>query len=452
MSDLWATLSVSARALDAQRFGLDVTGQNIANAATPGYARRQVELAEVPGRGVEAIGITGVRDLMLERRLRDERPGAGRDAAIAGNLSIVETALGRPGESLDATITRFFDSFSELAGDPTSMAARQAVVQAGQSLGQGFNAMSASFVDARRHADAEARLAVDNVNDLTTRIASLNARLRTTTDGTSVRATAQDQLHGALHELSSILDVDVLQHADGTVGVTFGGGRPLVAGTQPFALGVMSTPPLGLAAVTSGGVTVTAEITSGRLGGHLQVRDALVPQYQLELDTLAFSIADSVNAVHVTGFDATGGAAGNFFSPVGAVAGAAAALSVLPGVVADPLEVAAAAVALPGDNQIASLVAALRDAPAVAGTTTFADAWGQLAFRVGHDALDARQDRDSREDIVRQMETLRDGVSGVSLDEEALRLMQFQRAYEANARVFRAVDEALSTLMTIVGA
>lgn len=451
MSDLWSTLGVTSRALAAQRAGLDITGQNIANAATPGYARREVALVDVPGRGVEMAGITAVRDVMLERRLREERPGAGREGAVASSLALVETTLGRPGESIDGAITRFFDAFAELAGDPASATVRQGVVLAGQSLAQSFNVIATNLADARRYADAEVRLAVDEANELTERIAALNGRLSAAPSGTSMAASFEDQLHGALHELAEIVDIDVIQNADGSVGVAIGGGRALVSGPRSFALGAVPAPPFGFVDITSHDVIVTGEITSGRLGGHLHVRDTLVEQYQLELDTLAFEIATGVNAVHATGFDGTGAPAGNFFTPPGAVTDAAALLTVLPGVLADPQEVAAAAVALAGDNGIASSIAALRDAPAV-GSMTFADAWGQLAFNVGHDALAARQDRDSRDDVVRQIEALRDSVSGVSLDEEAMRLMQFQRAYEANARVFRAVDEVLATLINMLNA
>ena len=76
-----------------------------------------------------------------------------------------------------------------------------------------------------------------------------------------------------------------------------------------------------------------------------------------------------------------------------------------------------------------------------------AETWGQLVYRVGRDAQVARDEQHSRLDIVNQVDELRDQVSGISLDEEAMQLMRFQRAYEANARFFRAVDMTLDTLM-----
>jgi flagellar hook-associated protein 1 FlgK len=81
---------------------------------------------------------------------------------------------------------------------------------------------------------------------------------------------------------------------------------------------------------------------------------------------------------------------------------------------------------------------------------TFSEAWAQMVYRVGSDAQAARQEQISRQEIVRQVEALNDAVSGVSLDEEAMMMLRFQRAYEANARFFQAVDQAIETLLTMV--
>ena len=111
MSGLFGSLSMAARALDAQRFGLDVAGQNIANVNTPGYSRRSALFAAIPpyeklsaGGGVEITGLRAMRDDRLERRLQQERPAEQREQAIAQTLAIVETALGKPGQSLDASL------------------------------------------------------------------------------------------------------------------------------------------------------------------------------------------------------------------------------------------------------------------------------------------------------------------------------------------------------------
>jgi flagellar hook-associated protein 1 FlgK len=86
----------------------------------------------------------------------------------------------------------------------------------------------------------------------------------------------------------------------------------------------------------------------------------------------------------------------------------------------------------------------------VGGTATFADSWGQLVYRAGRDTQMAKNEQKSREEIVNQVDMLRDQVSGISLDEEAMHLLKFQKAYEANARFFRAIDMTLDSLLGLV--
>jgi flagellar hook-associated protein 1 FlgK len=132
----------------------------------------------------------------------------------------------------------------------------------------------------------------------------------------------------------------------------------------------------------------------------------------------------------------------------GSAAGAAAAITVDAAVAADTSLIAAAGAGGPvGDNTTARDIAFLRHTRVFGGTTTLVDAWGQLVYRAGRDAQVAKDEQRSRLDIVNQVEQLRDQVSGISLDEEAMQLMRFQRAYEANARFFRAVDMTIDTLM-----
>jgi flagellar hook-associated protein 1 FlgK len=200
------------------------------------------------------------------------------------------------------------------------------------------------------------------------------------------------------------------------------------------------------------GTTITSEVTGGRLGGLLAARDTNIPDYQTRLDTLAYEVAQQVNTIHDGGFDQTGVAAGDFFafsSVLSGSTGAAAALIVDTSLAADVRKIAAGSIAEPGDNQIARAIAELRSARVLdSNTATMTDSWSQLVYRVGRDTENAIGERDARGSLVTQVDALRDEVSGVSLDEEAMHLLKFQRAYEANARFFRVIDESIQTLLT----
>ncbi|MCX6537727.1 MAG: flagellar hook-associated protein FlgK [Acidobacteria bacterium] len=457
MSGLFGTLGATSRALDAQSYGLDVTGQNIANVNTPGYAKRQVVLTAnaapdpmTAGAGVLIAGVRSTRDRLLERRLQMEKPSEAREGAIADSLSVVQTAIGLPGQSIDAQLSAFFDSASRLSADPTASTARQGFVIAGQNLAAAFRDMADRLSTAQRDADTKVRGNVDEINILTAKIATLNGQLGQVPADNTQSLTLQDQEKVALDRLTQLVDVNAIARADGGIDLTVGNGRPLVVGAESVSLEATQQPPLSFVDVVSGGQSITSEVTGGELAGNLQVRDQFIPDYQNRLNTLASQFAASVNAIHSAGFDGNGNAGTAFFTTDPA-AGAAASIAVNPAIVADSSLVAAAGVQAPGDNQAARDIANLRDATVMdGGRSTFSDAWGQLTYRVGSDTQTAREDQASRQAIVTQVQSLADAASGVSLDEESMMMLKYQRAYEANAQFFRAINDTIATLFTMV--
>ncbi len=451
MPGLFSSLSMASRSLEAQRAGLDVAGQNIANLNTPGYTRRRLSLAEeVNGTGgVEVLGTRALRDFVLDSKVRTAIPDEAREGAIADTLALVETAIGAPGQGLDNSLASYFDAFAALSVDPTSTVARDGVLLQGKQLASAFNATAARLADSVRLADNGVRDAATQVNSLAKQIAALNEALAVA-NGVDVDA-LKDRQNTALEELSSLTQVAVLTRSDGGVDVTIPSGRALVIGGSQYGVTV-GTGPGGLATLSLGGTDITAEITNGKIGGLLYARDTQIPAYQTKLDELAYGVATEVNTLHQGGFDLNGNPGLAFFTPPATVAGAAAAMSVSAAIAGNPSLVAASQSGAAGDNQVAKAIAALRNQPVLnGGTATFNEGWAELAYAVGSDADLARAEQDSRQDVLGQVQRLRDQVSGVSLDEEAASLMKFQRAYEANAKFFTAVDSMLQTLMRTVG-
>jgi flagellar hook-associated protein 1 FlgK len=458
VGDLFSTLTAVSRALDAQRYGLDVAGQNIANVNTPGYARRTVDLIalapEAPGtagRGVDVVGVRALRDRLLETRLTNETPAQSREAAMAEALSVVESALGKPGTSLDANLQKFFDSFAELSEMPTSASHRESVIIQGEGLAAAFSDMAGRLESARLDADRAARGTVDDINSLVERIAALNVSIGNASSRER-SLHARDEQFDLVRQLSELVDVQVLDREEGGIDLSIGNGRSVVVGETAYKIQVTATAPNGHAAFSINGANVTSEIKAGRLGGFLQVRDSNIPDYMSRLDTLAYAVATEVNALHSTGFDQTGAAAGTFFTAPAAVAGAAKGMAVRPALAADSRLIAAGSTTDAGSNTTARAIAGLREATVLNGNTaTLSDGWGQIVYRVARDAKTATDERNSRQEIVRQIDALRDAVSGVSLDEEAMNLLKFQRAYEANARFFQVIDQTLEMLLQMSG-
>ncbi len=450
---LFGMLGSASRALDVQRFGLDVVGNNLANINTPGYTRRVADLGTVAphdrfsaGNGAQVLGVRSLRDRLFDQRLFDEAPMERKQAALADTLGLAEVALGTPGSSLDSDLAQFFDAFAQLADAPTSPTARQQVLSEGAGLAAAFNGMSSRLTDAANAADARVRQDVIQINQLTDRIAVLNKAIGSAP--TSQTLHLRDEQMEAIKELSGIIGTQVIELADGTMQVQTRTGRPLVVGNDAYAVEAVSTPPYGYARIQAAGVDITAEITDGRVAGAIQARDQSIPAYMAQLDQIAYDVANAVNALHTTGYDKNGAVGGNFFTTPATVAGAAASLSLDAAIAGHPERIAAAGVAVAGDNVIARQLADLRDAAIVGGQTPD-QAWSGLAYTVGRDVNRARVEQANRADILEQIEQLRDSVSGVSIDEEAAMMLRFQRAYQANAQFFTVIDETITTLLSI---
>lgn len=451
MSNIFGSLSSAAASLEAQRRGLEVAGQNIANVNTVGYSRRVMVLAERPaavegesGRGVEVSQVHAVRDVFLEARLRVEQEQLSRDSVLADGLSVLEAQLGALGESLDREVSAFFNAFAALTEDPASMTLRDATVRESERLVSAFRSMAARFAESRADADAGVRATVDEVNRYAQDIAALNARIG---DARGLDADALiDRRLVALRELSGLVD-GVVTEADGVLTLTLTSGQILISGDYVAPLTVADEPVTGMAQISTSGTDITGSLTRGRLGGWLQLRDAQMPVYQGLLDEMAYGAITAVNALHESGVDADGAAGTPLFVLPAGPAGAAATMAVSADVLADARKVVAGT---PGTaNSVARAIAGLRDEP-VAGTATLTEAWGQLVYRVGAEAAAATRVHEGRQQVIDQLQHLRNSTSGVSLDEEAASLMKYQRAYEANARYFTMVNDILDVLLGMV--
>jgi flagellar hook-associated protein 1 FlgK len=456
MGSLFDSLSIATSGLNASRTGLEVAGHNIANINTPGYARRVVQMAERPphdatnaGSGVDVSQIRALRDTYIEARIGQEQGGKAHDNAVLDGVRAVDAVIGLPGQSIDARLTAFFDGFSALASNVTSVTARDTVVREGQALGAAFGALSGRLSELQRVHDRSLQDAVAELNELAVTVSRLNDRI---TGGGGFDADAlRDERSVALARMAELAEVRVLERPDGAVDVTVPGGHGLIVGGHAYQITTTPQPPSGFVSLALADHDITGQLTGGHIGGLLHVRDSTLPAYQGRLDALAYDIATQVNMLHAAGFDGLGAPGGPFFNTPAAVAGAAAALSVSGAVAADSRLVAGSGTPSVGDNDVARAIAGLREARVMSGgSATAAEAWASLVYHVGSDASAAEASSVTRDTIVRQMQRLRDQTSGVSLDEEAANLMRYQRSYQASARYFTTINDTLDVLLTMV--
>lgn len=183
-------------------------------------------------------------------------------------------------------------------------------------------------------------------------------------------------------------------------------------------------------------------VPGGEIGAHLVGVRSVADQVGAELDALALALRDAVNTQHAAGFTEVGVAGADLFSATGA---ADFALAV--GVTIDSLAASASGAA--GDGNHALEMAALRTADG--GSGTIDEQARSLIGRVGSATADATARAEMNDTILGDLEAARSSVSGVNLDEELTMLLQYQRAYEASARVLTSVDEMLNVLINRTG-
>jgi flagellar hook-associated protein 1 FlgK len=201
-------------------------------------------------------------------------------------------------------------------------------------------------------------------------------------------------------------------------------------GDQAYAIqGNFSTPQTAI--LSSSGADVTDQVTGGQLGAELEDNNNLLPSYVSGLNSLAQTLADQVNNALNSGIDENGAApVTNLFS-YNTSNGAALTLAVNP---LTPDQIAAATPGSPGGNGNALALAALANAP-VANGYTFAQAYGNLGGQVGSDLAEAQNNSITDQSLLNQAESLRQQVSGVSLDGQAVTLMEYERSYDAISKM-----------------
>ena len=447
MSSLNASLATALSGLSAEQGALAATTNNVANVNTPGYSRQvPVLVTSNPivvdpltlGTGVTLSSIESIRDPILESSIQQESQTQGRLNAQVAALQQTQVNFVTSTSDIGTEITNFFNSINQLSTSPADLSVRQGVLTAADNLATSFNSTANNLTQQQGSLDQSVVQTVGQINQLTQQIAQLNEQVSNLENAGESAGSFVDQRQLAIDQLSSLVDVSVIP-ANNTLTLTTANGTPLVLGQQSFNLQTQLNTN-GLHDVYSGGVDITSAITSGQLGGTLQVRDQQIPALQTQLDTLAAGLANAVNGVQTAGYDLNGNLGTNLFNPPPASGtGAAANLSVA---ITNPSLIAASSDGTSGSNGNAQAMYALSNQSIIAGQTP-TDYYSGVVFNVGNDVSNATAEQTASTQVLAQLNDQRASVSGVSLDEEAANMVQYQNAYAASAQVITAINNMM---------
>ena len=457
MIGLNAGLEIARKALSAYQLAISVYGNNIANVDTPGFSRKRPILEESEavslsfgrvGLGVDTEAIRRMRDVFLDSSYRREYSQLGKYESMEQTLAQIEEVFGEPSDiGLGSMLEEFWNSWQELANQPESASTRMLVIGKATSLCESLNRISARLSDLRRSVDEEIRGQVEVVNSLAGKIAALNAVIVRAECSGAEASDLRDQRDVLLDQLSQIVDISVFEQTDGSASVRIG-SETLVERSGSVRLGVLTRADgnMSVTDITWGDGTRVITPTGGRLGGLVASRDATIPRYLASLDEVARGVVENVNAAHAGGYDLHGTPGVEFFDPDGVTA---STIGISDAIRGNPDLVAASADGSEGNGDNALRIADLRLEGLFGTDGAPSDQYyGSIIGELGIEASRAAASREGEELLLGEIETRRESVKGVSLDEEMTNLVAAQHAYEAAVRLITVIDELMETIMS----
>ena len=431
---------------------MQTTENNVVNSSTPDFARQVATFKALPfdpsvglPGGVAAGPVESTRSAFAEQAVRSQQSQLGYQQQVSTDLTQLQNYYDPSNTAgIPASLDSLFSSFSALSVSPNDTNARQAVITQAQQVAQSFQQTATGLGTAANDENRQVNGAVSQINQIASQIAAINGQSGSHAYiGTDAGVDAS--LTSDLEQLSQLVNFTALKQPDGTVTVYMGNQTPLVIGTASQT--ITATFSNRQTQIFDGeGNDVTSELTGGSLGGMLQVSNTLIPGYVSDLNTLAQSVADQVNTTLSNGVDQNGATPTTNLFSYDPTVGAATTLTVNP---LTPDQIAAALPNAPGGNDNALALAQLVNATPVNGST-FDAFYGHASAKVGTDLSDANANVTTDQQLLTQSQTLRNNVSGVSLDQEAANLISFQAAYNATAKLLSVLNSLTETLMTVI--
>lgn len=444
-NDMGALLS----GIQADQVELNVIGNNIANATTPGYTNEVVNLSPLQpvaegygylGQGVAVDGVTRTRNALLDQQYWSSASTSSYWDQTQSVLSSLQSFFGSvSNNTIMQSIQGFFSGWQNVASNPESIAARQALIGDGQALAQAFQGGMTQLQSTAASLNNGVVSDVQQINQYAQQIASLNQQIVASGDQAN---TLKDQRDTLVNELAAIVPVSVSTAANGAMNIQVD-GHSLVYGVGTSLL----------ATRISGGVNqvywqvdgATASFSGGQLQAMIDMRDTTIPSYETQLNTLAADLISQVNTQHQAGYGLNNATGLNFFNGSGA-----GDISVNPTIVANPSDIAASSASgQPGNNTNALAIFNIENSSTFSGQTP-SQFLTNLLVTMGADAQNAQQNQTTYDAVTQQAHTARSNADGVNINAEMALLVEVQNSYQAASKAMAVVQAAMTNLINSV--
>ncbi|WP_328462693.1 flagellar hook-associated protein FlgK [Actinoplanes sp. NBC_00393] len=489
MGSTFGGLNTALTSLYAQRRGLDVTGQNIANASTEGYTRQRVVMQSqnanlVPGiysttsavgSGVTVSSVERLRNTALDQRSFTEHANSAYHNERAAAYNLIEDVFGEPSDTaLQGRLQDMWDGWNSVAANPDKAAPKAALLEQATTVAATLNDASASLNNQYQSTRLGLDTYVKDVNKAADAIAKLNKEIVVATAAGLQANELQDQRGMQMLKLAELTGATATELPNGAISV-YVGSAPLVSEFNTRQIEIAPGSALRLEDLDPDGADLDVNLrwtdteapvaAGGTIGANMELlaADGTLDAMVKRLNTVATKLATDINArtqggtdvngdVHDPAYGADGTPGVAFFVSGNGLPLSAANITVNSAVNAttlavssgDPLGVNTPTKIL--DGTVADSISDLST------SRTGADAeYQQLIGDLGVSAQSSMRRRDIQNAVTDQVDAARDSESGVNLDEEMTNLLTYQRGYEAASRVLTTIDSMLDQLINRTG-
>ncbi len=482
MSGISGVFNIAKGALQAQLLALQVASHNLANVNTPGYTRQAALLESQPsastgrlnlGLGVTVSSITQAIDIYTTQTIHKNIADLSESETKASILNYIESLFNdTSGTGLAQALHEFWNAWHDLANNPGGIGERTALLGKAENLCSFFHSLRNNLSQIIDQANASISIALQEVNTITAQIAKLNGKILEAESAGAVANDLRDQRNILLEKLSDYLGNVYLEDENGGLKIWVGQGIRLVDGLEYWELAsdgeeiIWDDIP----------VDISKRLSGGKIGGWLDIRDEIVPQFIANLDELAGTLIAQVNTLHFSGYTLEGETGKYFFknfqtSPElpnsSDYTNAAAYIELSTDVLGNPRNIAAGgSTGDSGDNENALNILSLQTDDTIALTkwvysqrgdsrtsipmsTTLDHYYHNLTGEIGILTEQTKQRQDFMQTFLDQLREVRDSISGVNTDEELVEVMKIQRAFQAASKLISAADEMLQSLLEI---
>lgn len=446
--------NIANSGLFAAQKGLQVTQNNIANADTEGYARQRVEtnqstnshgfgLSQQSGNGVVVKEITRIVDQYLINETRDQESKVGYYTSRENALSEIETVFNEhTDQSVTNRIMKFFNAWEEASKFPEDVAYRQSLIGEGKLLASSFNTISEKITDLKSVLDNRIENQLDKINDLTKKIQDINNKMNLT--AVENPNSLLDERDRYIDELSSVINVDVIEGQNNNITLKVG-GFSLLSNDERYELVGMYDKTNGEWTLGSGDVVIRPK--GGSIAADLEVRNVLLKNYETKMNSFIGSLITEVNNLHQAGYGLDDSTGNVFFT---GLTGSNIKVDSL--IEDNPQKIAmSSALATPGNTDIAKEIIDLKEQELVSlGNKTLTEYHNQFVFEMTSDLNFTKNNRETHENMLININEQRQNVQGINMDEEMSNLLKYQKFYQANSKVLKTLSDTFDQLMNII--